>query len=77
MRLSLPPGIQNLGSRTAPNLELLAALKPDLILGYTGFQGRLYPELSRIAPTALYDYLPPEGQLAAMERHFLPGRRRP
>ena len=77
VRLSLPPGIQNLGSRTAPNLELLAALKPDLILGYTGFQGRLYPELSRIAPTALYDYLPPEGQLAAMERHFLPGRRRP
>ncbi|BCP67258.1 di-heme oxidoredictase family protein [Thermus thermophilus] len=50
VRLSLPPGIQNLGSRTAPNLELLAALKPDLILGYTGFQGRLYPELSRIAP---------------------------
>lgn len=71
VRLSLPPDIQNLGSRTAPNLERLAALKPDLILGYTGFQGRLYPELSRIAPTALYDYLPPEGQLAAMERHFL------
>ena len=71
VRLSLPPGIQNLGSRTAPNLERLAALKPDLILGYTGFQGRLYPELSRIAPTVLYEYLPQEGQLAAMRRHFL------
>ncbi|GGN02255.1 hypothetical protein GCM10007092_15650 [Thermus composti] len=69
--LALPPGIQDLGGRTGPNLEVLAALKPDLILGYTGFQGRLYPELARIAPTALYDYLPPEGQLAAMRRHFL------
>lgn len=71
VQMGLPNGLVDLGSRTAPNLERLAALKPDLILGYTGFQGRLYPELARIAPTALYDYLPPEGQLAAMRRHFL------
>ncbi|AEV15257.1 hypothetical protein TCCBUS3UF1_2080 [Thermus sp. CCB_US3_UF1] len=71
VKVPLPQGIADLGGRTAPNLERLLALRPDLILGYTGFQGRLYPELSRIAPTALYDYLPSEGQLAAMRRHFL------
>ncbi|MEZ0321011.1 MAG: iron-siderophore ABC transporter substrate-binding protein [Thermus sp.] len=71
VRMELPQGIQDVGGRMSPSLERLAALKPDLILGYTGFQGRLYPELSRIAPTALYDYLPASGQLAAMRRHFL------
>ncbi|BDG17669.1 iron-siderophore ABC transporter substrate-binding protein [Thermus brockianus] len=71
VKMRLPEGILDVGGRTSPSLERLASLKPDLILGYTGFQGRLYPELSRLAPTALYDYLPPGGQLAAMRRHFL------
>ncbi|WP_234507902.1 MULTISPECIES: ABC transporter substrate-binding protein [Thermus] len=71
VRMDLPQGIQDLGGRMNPSLERLAALKPDLILGYTGFQAKLYPELARIAPTALYDYLPSSGQLAAMRRHFL------
>ncbi len=71
VKMPLSRGIEDLGGRTSPNLEQLAALRPDLILGYTGFQGRLYPGLSRIAPTALWDYLPEGGQLGAMRRHFL------
>lgn len=71
VKMPLPRGIEDLGGRTSPNLERLAALQPELILGYTGFQGRLYPELSRIAPTALWDYLPEQDQLMAMRRHFL------
>ncbi len=35
-----------------PNLEALAALDPDLILGYSGNES-VYEELSRIAPTVI------------------------
>ncbi|AFV77344.1 ABC-type Fe3+-hydroxamate transport system, periplasmic component (plasmid) [Thermus oshimai JL-2] len=68
--LDLPSGLPDLGSRTEPNLERLAALRPDLILGYSGFQGRLYPRLEALAPTVLLDYLPPKEQLSAMRAHF-------
>uniref|UniRef100_A0A7C5RE16 Iron-siderophore ABC transporter substrate-binding protein n=1 Tax=Thermus caliditerrae TaxID=1330700 RepID=A0A7C5RE16_9DEIN len=71
VKMALPAGIADLGQRLPPNLERIAALRPDLIVGYSGFQGRYYGELARIAPTLLLDYLPPSGQLAAMKRHFL------
>ncbi|MFC5720592.1 iron-siderophore ABC transporter substrate-binding protein [Streptomyces gamaensis] len=40
------------GTRTAPNLESLAAAKPDLILANDTL-GELYPKLSQIAPTVV------------------------
>ena len=40
------------GTRTAPNLEALAAAKPDLILVNDSL-GDLYPKLARIAPTVV------------------------
>ena len=51
---ALPDGIQNLGMRNEPNLELLAALEPDLILA-TDLQAQLMPQLARIAPTAFFE----------------------
>jgi iron complex transport system substrate-binding protein len=40
------------GTRQAPNLEALAAAKPDLILANDSL-GDLYPKLSKIAPTVI------------------------
>ncbi|WP_370130831.1 iron-siderophore ABC transporter substrate-binding protein [Streptacidiphilus sp. EB103A] len=40
------------GTRTAPNLEALAAAKPDLILVNDSL-GDLYPKLAKIAPTVV------------------------
>nr|WP_203591004.1 iron-siderophore ABC transporter substrate-binding protein [Streptomyces sp. SID13031] len=40
------------GTRQAPNLETLAAAKPDLILANDSL-GELYPKLSKIAPTVV------------------------
>jgi iron complex transport system substrate-binding protein len=40
------------GTRQAPNLETLAAAKPDLILANDSL-GDLYPKLSKIAPTVV------------------------
>ncbi|MDQ0908019.1 iron complex transport system substrate-binding protein [Streptomyces canus] len=43
-------GMTDAGTRQAPNLETLAAAKPDLILANDSL-GDLYPKLSKIAPT--------------------------
>lgn len=46
-------GVENVGTSTEPNLETVAALKPDLVLGSKSrFEG-IYDELSQIAPTVL------------------------
>lgn len=42
-----------LGTEHAPNLEVIAALRPDLILGNKMRQEEIYPQLSAIAPTVL------------------------
>ncbi|QIQ00940.1 iron-siderophore ABC transporter substrate-binding protein [Streptomyces liangshanensis] len=42
----------DVGTRAAPNLESLAAAKPDLILANKSL-GDLYPKLSKIAPTVV------------------------
>ncbi|MFJ8784324.1 ABC transporter substrate-binding protein [Streptomyces sp. NPDC102476] len=42
----------DVGTRQAPNLETLAAAKPDLILANDSL-GDLYPKLSKIAPTVI------------------------
>ncbi|SHM31118.1 ABC transporter substrate-binding protein [Streptomyces yunnanensis] len=46
-------GIQNVGKIGAPNLEAIAALKPDLILTSKVRDGQRYAELKKIAPTVM------------------------
>ncbi|WP_407572362.1 ABC transporter substrate-binding protein [Deinococcus altitudinis] len=43
----------NVGDRFSPSLEILASLKPDLIVG-EDYAAQVYPQLSRIAPTLLF-----------------------
>ncbi|MEL7407431.1 MAG: iron-siderophore ABC transporter substrate-binding protein, partial [Cyanobacteria bacterium J06558_2] len=45
------------GSRGTPSLERIKLLQPDLILGESFFQQNLYPLLTQIAPTLLFDDL--------------------
>ncbi|MET9325958.1 iron-siderophore ABC transporter substrate-binding protein [Tsukamurella sp. NPDC003166] len=44
-------GTTSVGATTAPNVEEIAALKPDLIIGSKVRHEKLYAQLSRIAPT--------------------------
>ncbi|MER7028512.1 MULTISPECIES: ABC transporter substrate-binding protein [Streptomyces] len=46
-------GIKDVGTIGAPNLEAVAALKPDLILTNKVRDGHSYRQLSRIAPTVM------------------------
>lgn len=41
------------GARDIPNLEAIAALKPDLIIGEAAYLSNLAPQLNKIAPTVL------------------------
>lgn len=50
-------GITTVGKPEYPNLERLLLLKPDLIIGWGGYTPQaIYPLLSRIAPTVLYNW---------------------
>ena len=44
-------GIKEVGTLQEPNLEAIAALRPDLILGSKFRQEKFYDELAKIAPT--------------------------
>ncbi|MFF7013041.1 ABC transporter substrate-binding protein [Streptomyces fimicarius] len=46
-------GIEDVGQMMTPNLEAIAALKPDLILTSKIRHGDKYDELSKIAPTVM------------------------
>jgi iron complex transport system substrate-binding protein len=60
---ALPAGIVNLGTDREPNLELMAALKPDLIVT-TPFLDDITPLLERFAPTRTFSvYAPPPGSI--------------
>lgn len=50
-------GVEVLGDETQPNLELIASLQPDLILGTKVRQEGIYEQLSAIAPTVLTENL--------------------
>ncbi|WP_036717722.1 ABC transporter substrate-binding protein [Paenibacillus sp. JCM 10914] len=50
-------GIEILGDETQPNLELIASLQPDLILGTKVRQEAIYDQLKAIAPTVLTENL--------------------
>jgi iron complex transport system substrate-binding protein len=44
-------GVQIVGDENQPNLEAIAALKPDLIIGVKLRQEKIYDQLTSIAPT--------------------------
>lgn len=44
-------GVQQVGTIAEPNLEVIASLKPDLILGSKLRADKMYPQLAQIAPT--------------------------
>jgi iron complex transport system substrate-binding protein len=46
-------GVQKVGTIAQPNLETIAALKPDLILTNTLRHEKIYDKLSQIAPTVV------------------------
>jgi iron complex transport system substrate-binding protein len=48
-------GIEWVGTDDQPSLEKLAQLSPDLILGLKRQHEQIYPQLSQIAPTVLFD----------------------
>ena len=48
-------GVTVVGSESQPNLEAIAALKPDLILGMKMRQEKIYRQLSAIAPTVFVE----------------------
>ncbi|MGA0563825.1 ABC transporter substrate-binding protein [Ancylobacter sp. VNQ12] len=60
---ALPPGIVDLGTDREPNLELLAALKPDLIVT-TPYLAGIRALLEGFAPTRTFSvYAPPPGHV--------------
>ncbi|MFB5761594.1 ABC transporter substrate-binding protein [Paenibacillus medicaginis] len=54
--------VTDLGDRGAPNMELIASLKPDLILGLKSLHEANYDALKAVAPTLLFNPYPEEGQ---------------
>lgn len=50
-------GVKLLGIESAPNLEAIASLKPDLIIGNKMRQEKVYTQLSAIAPTVFAEEL--------------------
>jgi len=60
-------GIESVGEGTQPNLETIARLQPDLILGNKINSGNLYRRLSQIAPTVLSEG---SGRSGNWQQHF-------
>jgi len=50
-------GVKVVGDEQQPNLETIASLKPDLIIGNKMRQEKIYPQLSAIAPTVFSETL--------------------
>ncbi|QOJ82712.1 ABC transporter substrate-binding protein [Bacillus subtilis] len=50
-------GVQNVGLETEPNVEAIAELKPDLIIGNKVRQEKIYDQLNAIAPTVFAESL--------------------
>ncbi len=59
---AIPANVTELGSRSQVNLKAIAALKPDLIVGYPWRHRSVYEALSKIAPTALFQQYPGTGE---------------
>lgn len=55
LRDALPADVRYLGLETQPDLEAVAGLAPELIIGARYRHAEVYPLLSRIAPTVIAD----------------------
>lgn len=53
-------GTKNVGANFEPNLEAIAQLRPDLIIGMQSAHSEMYDDLTSIAPTILLNNYPPE-----------------
>lgn len=51
LKNKLGKGVANIGDKFGPNVESVAALKPDIILGSTKFDEKVTSNLTKIAPT--------------------------
>lgn len=73
--LALSYEVVDVGLRYEPNLEVIAQLDPDLIIGDLSGNGKSYEQLSAIAPTMLFDPYPVQdngiGRLEEMEQTFM------
>lgn len=68
---ALGADVQDVGLRWEPNLETIAALKPDLIISNTDNNDAIYNQLNGIAPTIEFDPYPNEGDAyTGMENIF-------
>lgn len=56
--LALDETVQDVGTRNEPNLELIAELNPDLIIGVYFRVAENYDELNAIAPTLVFNPYP-------------------
>lgn len=54
--------VTDVGTRQEPNLEIIASLKPDLIIGLKSNLGSNYEAYTKIAPTLVFDPYPAEGE---------------
>ncbi len=59
--IELGADVQDVGTRQEPNLEAIAALEPDLIIGVKFRHEATYDQLNAIAPTLLFNPYPEEG----------------
>lgn len=59
--VELGEDVQDVGSRQEPNLELIAQLEPDLIIGVSFRVVNNFDELNAIAPTLVFDPYPTDG----------------
>ncbi|OBZ19314.1 Fe3+-citrate ABC transporter substrate-binding protein [Bacillus sp. FJAT-27264] len=58
----LDASVTDVGTRDEPNLETIAALKPDLIIANAPSNEAIYDQLKSIAPTLIFNLYPAEGQ---------------
>lgn len=58
--------LTNVGLAKAPSLEAILKVKPDLILATETVSSSHYEMLSNIAPTLMFDYFDPVGNLQAI-----------
>lgn len=60
VKVPLGADVQDVGKRFEPNLEQIAALKPDLIIGVKYRHEKIAEQLKAIAPTLIFDPFSPE-----------------
>jgi iron complex transport system substrate-binding protein len=65
---ALSDNVTDIGTRQEPNLEEIASLQPDLILGVEYRHAPIEDRLSELAPTLLFDPYPAEGGPSQYER---------